>query len=81
MGFLSTIGSTPAAYFCDASKDYTVLLSGTVLGTLGVPEAVIADDYAKTGEHLDALFARWAMDPASTTGETRRTHPQIIGRP
>lgn len=54
--------STPVLYHCAAGKDRTGLVSAIVLGVLGVPDEVIAADYALTRENLDAILERlWTM--------------------
>jgi protein-tyrosine phosphatase len=44
---------------CAAGKDRTGLVSAMLLGTVGVPAATIADDYALTAELLRARDLEW----------------------
>jgi protein-tyrosine phosphatase len=47
-----------AVFHCAAGKDRTGVLSAVILGSLGVPDEVIAADYAATREGLDAVIER-----------------------
>ena len=42
----------PAVFHCSVGKDRTGVLSGLVLGFLGVPDEVIVDDYALSYEAM-----------------------------
>jgi protein-tyrosine phosphatase len=44
---------------CAAGKDRTGLVSAMLLGTVGVPAATIADDYALTAELLRSRDLEW----------------------
>ena len=61
MRALSQPDAYPVLVHCTAGKDRTGLIIALVLGLLRVPESVIADDYALSGEflapHLDELRA------------------------
>lgn len=48
LGLLSRSESYPAVFHCTAGKDRTGILAAVILEVLGVPDAVIADDYALT---------------------------------
>lgn len=50
--------SGPAVFHCAAGKDRTGLISALLLGLVGVPDEVIAADYALTRENLDAIVER-----------------------
>jgi len=43
---LASEGALPAVFHCSAGKDRTGVLAAVVLGSLGVPDEVIIDDYA-----------------------------------
>jgi protein-tyrosine phosphatase len=45
---------------CAAGKDRTGVVVALALGAVDVPPAAITEDYARTGERLDALLARLA---------------------
>jgi protein-tyrosine phosphatase len=51
----------PAVFHCAAGKDRTGILSALVLGSLGVPEDVIAADYGLTEQAMQRLVV-WARD-------------------
>ena len=62
---VTLLAATPGAavYHCAAGKDRTGVVSGVVLGLLGVPDEVIIADYAATREQLDAIIARLVATP------------------
>jgi len=64
-------GTAPLVVHCFAGKDRTGVLVALILALLGVPEAVIAADYARSAqstaqltEALRAQFERWVEPPA-----------------
>jgi protein-tyrosine phosphatase len=63
---LAQPGALPAVFHCAAGKDRTGLLAALLLGALGVPDAVVVDDYALTAPAMDRMRA-WA----------ERTDPQM----
>ncbi|HEY8527923.1 MAG TPA: tyrosine-protein phosphatase [Acidimicrobiales bacterium] len=56
---LAAPDALPAVFHCTAGKDRTGVLAALVLGHLGVPDDVIAADYALT-ERARARFRAWA---------------------
>jgi protein-tyrosine phosphatase len=50
--------SAPAVYHCAAGKDRTGVVTGVLLGVLGVPDEVIVADYVATQENLPAIVDR-----------------------
>ncbi len=46
IGLLASESSLPAVFHCSAGKDRTGVLAAIVLGSLGVPDDVIVDDYS-----------------------------------
>lgn len=48
----------PVVFHCAAGKDRTGLVAALVLGLLGVPDDVIAADYALTAERMPVLLLR-----------------------
>lgn len=48
-------------FHCYMGKDRTGLIAGLLLGAVGVPINVIADDYAQTSQHYTALVAEWRL--------------------
>ncbi|MBA3874627.1 MAG: tyrosine-protein phosphatase [Anaerolineae bacterium] len=58
--FGAVIESVPGVLFhCFMGKDRTGLIAGLLLGVVGVPAEVIADDYAQTGQHYAELIPQW----------------------
>jgi protein-tyrosine phosphatase len=64
----------PLAFQCAVGKDRTGLVAALVLQTLGVDDATIVADYAKTAEVMDLILARFAS--RSPTG--RAPGPRIM---
>ncbi len=52
----------PVVFFCAAGKDRTGLLAALLLGLVGVDDRVIVDDYALSGEVIDSIKARLAIE-------------------
>jgi protein-tyrosine phosphatase len=50
----------PAVFFCAAGKDRTGVLSAVVLGSLGVRDEDIVEDYFLTGESIESIIGRFA---------------------
>lgn len=48
----------PIVFHCAAGKDRTGIVAALVLGILGVDEATIADDYARSGEVMSLMVQR-----------------------
>ncbi len=61
--FLAGQDALPAVFHCTAGKDRTGLLAALVLGTLGVPDDVIVEDYALTQASMDRIMERLRSDP------------------
>ena len=51
----------PLVFHCTAGKDRTGVIAALVLAAVGVPDDVIAHDYAMSSEAMDALVA-WYRD-------------------
>lgn len=70
---LARPGALPAVFHCAAGKDRTGILAALLLGSLGVPRAVVLGDYALTGEAM-ARMREWALrefpEAASRIAET-----------
>ena len=65
-----------------AGKDRTGLVAAAILSSLGVPDEAVADDYARSADSLDSMFAAWARRPNSTAiEETLRNFPHVMGAP
>ena len=69
---LAEPASRPAAYHCAGGKDRTGIVSALLLGIAGVPEDVIAEDYALSARYLmDRYYAQASpgSDPSDFTWE------------
>jgi protein-tyrosine phosphatase len=53
IGELCAAGSVPALVHCSAGKDRTGIVIGLILAVLGVPDEVIAADYALSASRID----------------------------
>ena len=71
---LADPASYPLVFHCTAGKDRTGILAALVLAALGVPEDVIAADYALSQEAMVRLMA-WARDQQGVFGRPRGPIP------
>ncbi len=55
----------PAVFFCAAGKDRTGVLSAVLLGSLGVREEDIVEDYFLTAVSIERIIGRFAETPGS----------------
>jgi protein-tyrosine phosphatase len=68
LAILANPEARPAIYHCAGGKDRTGIISALLLGIAGVPEDVIAEDYALSARYLlDRYFAEQAP-PESNHG-------------
>jgi protein-tyrosine phosphatase len=58
VGRLSADGALPGLIHCSAGKDRTGLVVALVLETIGVPDEIIAADYAMSAANIDADTAQ-----------------------
>ncbi len=59
---LADDGSGPVVFHCVSGKDRTGLLAALLLALLGVPEADIVEDYARTELATDRFLADWRAE-------------------
>lgn len=71
IGTLATAGALPGLVHCSAGKDRTGLVVALVLDLLGVPDEIIAADYATSAENLDTEAARVVSQIQAITGGYR----------
>ena len=65
--------SRPAIYHCAVGKDRTGVISALLLGIAGVPEEIIAEDYALSARYLlDRYFVKEASNPGYTREDYQR---------
>lgn len=61
---LELVAANPGAtlFHCAAGKDRTGVFAAAVLSVLGADDAVIIEDYARTDDVIEAVFARLALN-------------------
>ena len=77
MTLLADPAATPAVFFCNAGKDRTGVVAAMVLGVLGVPDAAVAEDYARTQAALDAIRAVSRRDYPADVRAWRNLSPDM----
>lgn len=88
---LSRPEAYPVVFHCAAGKDRTGITAAVVLGLLGVPDEVIADDYALSHEamarmnawaevHTPEVMERIAAYPPAVGGAVPETMTRFLGR-
>jgi protein-tyrosine phosphatase len=78
---LSDPGAVPALFFCSAGKDRTGLVAALVLGALGVSEADIVADYARTERNMDGEFRSAIEARAIAAGISEQELAVKVGAP
>ncbi len=58
---LTDDAAQPALVHCKVGKDRTGVSVALLLGAAGVPDAIIADDYAVSAGYLEPLLVRWRV--------------------
>lgn len=77
MEVLSGPAALPAVFFCNAGKDRTGVVAAMVLTLLGVPDDVVAADYARTQPALAAIATVSRRDYPADVGAWRRLSPDL----
>ena len=79
LGVLAQPEAYPLVFHCAAGKDRTGILAAVVLGLLGVPDDVIAEDYALSHGAMEVMSA-WVSTnmPEFAAGATRYP-PSVFG--
>jgi protein-tyrosine phosphatase len=78
IGLLATPGSLPAVFHCSAGKDRTGVLAAVLLGSLGVPEEVIVDDYALSAIGTAKLMESLRNEYADSVEEVEKYAAAIL---
>jgi len=78
---LAQPGALPAVFHCSAGKDRTGVLAALVLGFLGVPVTIIAEDYSLSGESMVAMLAWMRQDNPDRDERLEQLAPAIISAP
>ena len=55
----------PGVFFCAAGKDRTGVMSAVILGSLGVRDEDIVEDYFLTADAIEQIIGRFASTPGS----------------
>jgi protein-tyrosine phosphatase len=71
----------PALIHCSAGKDRTGIVVALLLAAIGVPDDVIAADYALSGTYLDPRTTVAIGQVAVSTGLGDRLTPALLGSP
>jgi protein-tyrosine phosphatase len=75
---LSASDSLPAVFHCSAGKDRTGVLSALILAFLGVPDAIIVEDYALSAAAMGRLLERLKAEYPDSVEEVERYAPSIL---
>jgi len=82
IGALCTADALPALVHCSAGKDRTGIVVALVLAVLGVPDEVIAADYALSSRYLDPDSTQAIGQLQASTGlGDRLTRPLLTSPP
>jgi len=68
----------PAVFHCSVGKDRTGVLAAVVLGFLGVPDEVIVEDYALSGEAMVRILGRFEREFPDAEEILDRYRPMIL---
>jgi protein-tyrosine phosphatase len=74
---LAEIETYPAVFHCAAGKDRTGIVAALVLALVGVPDEVIAEDYALSREGV-ARMIEWAMENMPEARERMKSAPAAM---
>lgn len=77
VALLADPARTPAVFFCNAGKDRTGVAAAMVLGLCGVPDEVVAEDYARTQAALDRIRAASRRDYPADVKAWRNLSPDM----
>lgn len=78
---LAAPGALPGLVHCSAGKDRTGLVIGLLLSALGVPDAIVAEDYGRTAEVLTGEFRDRIMAKAIVLGLNPERAAVLMGSP
>jgi protein-tyrosine phosphatase len=78
LALLADDEALPAVFHCSAGKDRTGIISALILAFLGVPDEIIAADYALSAPAMVHIIDQLKID-LSDTGQLDRYPPAIIG--
>ena len=78
---LARPGALPALVHCAAGKDRTGIVIGLVLAVLGVPDEIIAADYALSSGYLGAQAVTIVGDIQDSAGLDRQATADLLASP
>jgi protein-tyrosine phosphatase len=78
---LAAPGALPALVHCAAGKDRTGIVIGLVLAVLGVPDDIIAADYALSAGYLGAQAASIVGDVQGSAGLDGQATADLLASP
>jgi len=78
LALLAEPGGLPAVFHCSVGKDRTGVLAAVVLGLLGVPDAVIVDDYVLSATAMVRILERLRAEFPDADEVVDRYAPVIL---
>lgn len=81
IGVLAMPGALPAIVHCSAGKDRTGVVTAIALALAGVPDAVIAEDYALTSAYLAEGFSHAVEQLKASTGLGQKLDQRALACP
>jgi protein-tyrosine phosphatase len=81
VGHLCRAGALPGLVHCSAGKDRTGVVTALILGALGVPDDIIAADYALSASYLDPDAAAVISRIQAIGGAASRLSLSVLGSP
>ena len=78
---LARPGGLPALVHCAAGKDRTGIVTALILAVVGVPDAVIAADYALTARYLNDGNGSALRQLRGSVGVSDRLTPELLASP
>jgi protein-tyrosine phosphatase len=78
LAILTDPSAYPAMFHCSAGKDRTGVLSGVLLGVLGVPDETIIADYALSGAAMERLIEHYKDTLPDADARLSRLAPAIV---
>lgn len=81
VGLLAEPGALPAVIFCSAGKDRTGLVSALTLSAVGVPDDVVAEEYARTERVMSGAFRDVIVRRSVSAGLSAQNVAVKLGSP
>jgi protein-tyrosine phosphatase len=78
---LAQPGALPAVIFCSAGKDRTGLVSALTLSALGVPDDLVAEEYARTERVMHGAFREVLIERSRRAGYNTQELAVKLGSP